>query len=224
MPALRAPHNIGRCSRAIPASYRCQRRRGDAIAARVAYKEAPDTLRSTVDDELSSTGIPDALPREFSASVAEEARAEASTSGRAGGLELGGSLRAILLLNLGALLFGSNQVVIKTTEELLSPVALDALRFGAAALCFVPLLPRALSQPRLFLPALELGAWLTGACFGECSAVYNHRSAIRFASALLWLSLAQARTAHQMGLRCVCACYEALPELTQDARTRLGFC
>lgn len=158
--AVRAPFQRG-----LSATCRQQRQRRSAqIAARVAARDAPEKLRSASDDELRGVGIPDSLPRDFCANaLAEEAPAEASTSGRAGGLDLGGSLRAILLLNLGALLFGSNQVVIKTTEELLSPVALDALRFGAAALCFVPLLPRALRQPRLFLPALELGAWLTGA-------------------------------------------------------------
>jgi hypothetical protein len=79
-------------------------------------------------------------------------------------LQIGGTLKGMVLLNLGALLFGSNQVVIKTTvEEGLTPIGLDALRFGAAALCFLPLLPRALKQPTLLLPALELGAWLTGA-------------------------------------------------------------
>jgi hypothetical protein len=111
--------------------------------------------------------IPDVLPADFSASVSEEFAREAAISelstAESPSAELSGSLKGMLFLNLGAMLFGSNQVVIKTCEEALSPVALDALRFGAAALCFLPLLPRALKQREMIWPAVELGIWLTGA-------------------------------------------------------------
>lgn len=70
------------------------------------------------------------------------------------------AVRGMILLNLGAALFGSNQVIIKTSEELLSPTALNALRFSLAALCFVPLVPRALRTVPL-PSAMELGCWLT---------------------------------------------------------------
>lgn len=70
------------------------------------------------------------------------------------------AVRGMLLLNLGAALFGSNQVIIKTSEELMSPTALNALRFSAAALCFVPMIPRALKSVPL-PSAMELGCWLT---------------------------------------------------------------
>lgn len=70
------------------------------------------------------------------------------------------AVKGMLLLNLGAALFGSNQVIIKTSEELMSPTALNALRFSAAAICFVPMIPRALKSVPL-PSALELGCWLT---------------------------------------------------------------
>lgn len=48
----------------------------------------------------------------------------------------------------------------QTSEELMSPFALNALRFSVAALCFLPLVPGALK--RVPLPsAMELGFWLT---------------------------------------------------------------
>jgi hypothetical protein len=125
-----------------------------------------DSSGSTADESF-----PDRLPRDFSP-VKQELSFESAASVDSGkdasepqksGWDIDGTAKGMLLLNLGALLFGANQVVIKTTEEALSPVALDALRFGIAALCFVPLLPRAFKQPKMLLPALELGFWLTGA-------------------------------------------------------------
>ena len=74
-----------------------------------------------------------------------------------------GSLKGMILLNIGALLFGSNQVVIKVVEEVLSPATLNALRFGTASLCFLPWLPAAFRSASMIQPALELGIWLTGA-------------------------------------------------------------
>jgi hypothetical protein len=97
------------------------------------------------------------------ASTSSNDPGSSSEAGKNGAFSLEGSLKGMVLLNLSAMLFGSNQVIIKTTEELLSPIALDALRFGAAALCFAPLLPRALKQPQLIRPAVDLGVWLTGA-------------------------------------------------------------
>lgn len=72
-----------------------------------------------------------------------------------------GAARAILLLNISALLFGTNQVVIKVTEGTLSPLALDCLRFGTAALCFSGWWPRTLKNADVLMPSLELGFWLT---------------------------------------------------------------
>lgn len=115
--------------------------------------------------------MPDTLPSKYYDSIDRESDGNVSDDDNATPAEstnkFSGSLKGMLLLNLGALLFGSNQVVIKTSEELMSPFALDALRFGAAALCFLPLLPRAIKQREILLPSLELGAWLTGAA--SCS-------------------------------------------------------
>lgn len=73
-----------------------------------------------------------------------------------------GSLKGMLFLNLGAALFGSNQVVIKTTERNLSPGALSALRFCIAAVCFAPSIVQGLQKPKLRSAAFELGCWLFG--------------------------------------------------------------
>eukprot|EP01023_Acetabularia_acetabulum_P024822 TRINITY_DN2388_c0_g1_i3.p1 TRINITY_DN2388_c0_g1~~TRINITY_DN2388_c0_g1_i3.p1 ORF type:complete len:415 (-),score=76.07 TRINITY_DN2388_c0_g1_i3:3178-4422(-) len=73
-----------------------------------------------------------------------------------------GSIKGMVLLNIGALLFGSNQVAIKTTEEILAPSALSAIRFLIAALVFSPKIIRGLQKPELRLAAMELGCWLFG--------------------------------------------------------------
>lgn len=131
--------------------------------------QANANLKESVDVEDGKekpVQVPDTLPSKYLDSVDREDGADGPEDGIATPAEsdnkFSGSLKGMLLLNLGALLFGSNQVVIKTSEELMSPFALDALRFGAAALCFLPLLPRALKQREILLPSLELGAWLTG--------------------------------------------------------------
>lgn len=76
------------------------------------------------------------------------------------GNNLSGSLKGMLMLNLGAALFGSNQVVIKTTEESLSPGALSALRFVIAAAFFAPDMVKGFKDKELRNSAVELGFWL----------------------------------------------------------------
>eukprot|EP01026_Neomeris_dumetosa_P055725 TRINITY_DN5076_c0_g1_i3.p2 TRINITY_DN5076_c0_g1~~TRINITY_DN5076_c0_g1_i3.p2 ORF type:complete len:399 (+),score=36.97 TRINITY_DN5076_c0_g1_i3:1264-2460(+) len=73
-----------------------------------------------------------------------------------------GSIKGMILLNIGAMLFGSNQVAIKTTEEVLAPTALSAIRFFVAAAVFSPNIVRGLQKPGLRSAALELGCWLFG--------------------------------------------------------------
>eukprot|EP01025_Chloroclados_australasicus_P015140 TRINITY_DN1720_c0_g2_i1.p1 TRINITY_DN1720_c0_g2~~TRINITY_DN1720_c0_g2_i1.p1 ORF type:complete len:445 (+),score=42.69 TRINITY_DN1720_c0_g2_i1:161-1336(+) len=73
-----------------------------------------------------------------------------------------GSVKGMVLLNIGAALFGSNQVAIKTTEEVLAPSALSAIRFLIAAVVFFPNVIQGLRKPELRLAALELGCWLFG--------------------------------------------------------------
>lgn len=73
-----------------------------------------------------------------------------------------GSLKGMLFLNLGAALFGSNQVVIKATERNLSPGVLSAVRFLIAAVCFSPSIAQGLQKPKLRSAGFELGCWLFG--------------------------------------------------------------
>lgn len=54
------------------------------------------------------------------------------------------------------------QVVIKLAEADVSVGALSALRFGIAALCFLPAAVRGLRIAELRGTALELGVWLFG--------------------------------------------------------------
>lgn len=53
-------------------------------------------------------------------------------------------------------------MVIKLAEADVSVGALNALRFGIAALCFLPAASRGLRIPQLRGTALELGMWLFG--------------------------------------------------------------
>ena len=175
MPSV-AFHNSMSISGALPGPRLGLRQRkeqastGPAARPTRCYAQADVRGSADVEDELSAGApVPDALPSKYhghargeDAPVTSEQAAASETPNESDN-KFSGSLKGMLLLNLGALLFGSNQVVIKTSEELLSPFALDALRFGAAALCFLPLLPRALKQRDILLPSLELGAWLTGA-------------------------------------------------------------
>ena len=93
---------------------------------------------------------------------------------------------ACIALNLGAALFGSNQVrgagtsvlswtitdadgwlpqvAIKYAEGTLTPGAMSALRFGIAALCFAPNAWRGFRNPALRSAAVELGLYLFGVC------------------------------------------------------------
>jgi len=71
-----------------------------------------------------------------------------------------GSLKGLILLNIGAALFGSNQVAIKEAEEVISAGTLTALRFGLAALIFSPAAFRGLQDKRIRDASLELGFWL----------------------------------------------------------------
>ncbi len=61
------------------------------------------------------------------------------------------------------------QVVIKLAEADVSVSALSALRFGIAAMCFLPAAGRGLRMPQLRATALELGVWLFGEASSFCS-------------------------------------------------------
>lgn len=69
---------------------------------------------------------------------------------------------SIALVNLAAALFGSNQVLIKVTEAEISPSTLNFLRFGIAALAFLPigLKGGAWAKKHLRDTAMELSTYL----------------------------------------------------------------
>jgi drug/metabolite transporter (DMT)-like permease len=69
---------------------------------------------------------------------------------------------SIALVNLAAALFGSNQVLIKITETEISPSTLNFLRFGIAALAFLPigLKSGAWTKKQLRDTAMELSTYL----------------------------------------------------------------
>lgn len=70
--------------------------------------------------------------------------------------------RSVLLLNLGAFLFGSNQAVIKSAEASMSPSILSFIRFAIAASVFTPRIVRGLQDKDLRNASMELGLWLFG--------------------------------------------------------------
>ena len=169
----------GRAVRIAAARASSQRSSTALQAPQDAPKSSPSSDVTKRDSE-----IPDGLPSDFSRPISDEFEASSGTGTldladttladpeeTKRGLSFGGSLKGMVLLNVGAALFGSNMVVIKTAEAGLSPTMLNALRFTLAAACFAPLLPRALKERSMLRPALELGAWLTGedACsFSSC--------------------------------------------------------
>lgn len=79
------------------------------------------------------------------------------------------SLKGMLLLNLGAALFGSNMVAIKAAEDSMSSTALSATRFGIAALAFAPYVWRGLKLPQVRRSAAELALWLFGGYTAQAS-------------------------------------------------------
>jgi drug/metabolite transporter (DMT)-like permease len=70
------------------------------------------------------------------------------------------ALEGVLLLQLCAALFGSNQVAVKAVEASLSPALAAAVRFSLAAAVFAPAAARGLRDPAIRASGLELGAWL----------------------------------------------------------------
>mmetsp|Transcript_15861 Transcript_15861/g.30385 ORF Transcript_15861/g.30385 Transcript_15861/m.30385 type:complete len:435 (+) Transcript_15861:160-1464(+) len=72
-----------------------------------------------------------------------------------------GSFKALALLNLAAMLFGSTTVVISSvTEAGLQPSLLTVLRFAIAASVFLPQASQGLSEPVLRRNGAELSFWL----------------------------------------------------------------
>lgn len=104
-------------------------------------------------------------------------QAEVEVPEKAGGMEFNGSLTGMLMLNLGAMLFGSNQVVIKSTEALLEPGALSAIRFAIAAVCFTPWILKGLQNKKMLRPATELAGWLFGGYTAQALGLFTTTAA-----------------------------------------------
>jgi len=146
-----------------------------AVGAPNGGAEGPRGRTALADDE----SIPDAkvptweLEVDPYSSTGEVASAEtevlppatAPTSESAG--KFSGSLKGLLLLNLGAALFGSNQVAIKAAEATCPPGLLSAVRFATAAICFAPSTLKGLRDPQVRAAAMELGLYLTGGYIGQ---------------------------------------------------------
>ena len=72
----------------------------------------------------------------------------------------GGQARSLLMLNAAAMLFGSNQVLIKLAEQDVGTGTLNLARFGIASLVFLPRFLKARHNKRLVRASLELSFWL----------------------------------------------------------------
>jgi drug/metabolite transporter (DMT)-like permease len=94
--------------------------------------------------------------------IQETAAAVGVTAAAKSFLGLSGPVRAMILLNLGSALFGSNQVAMKLTETQLDPTSISAIRFSIAAIFFLPGIFRGLKVAPLTLAGAELGMWLFG--------------------------------------------------------------
>uniref|UniRef100_A0A061RWP0 Drug metabolite transporter superfamily n=1 Tax=Tetraselmis sp. GSL018 TaxID=582737 RepID=A0A061RWP0_9CHLO len=80
-----------------------------------------------------------------------------------GGLSMGafqGSTKGLILLNIGAILFGTNNTVIKAAEDSCPPALLSAVRFSMAAVCFAPWIVEGVKNKEVRKSATELGLWL----------------------------------------------------------------
>lgn len=82
--------------------------------------------------------------------------------GEKGFMGMSKSLEGMVLLNIGAALFGSNMVAIKAAEDSMSSTALSAMRFAIAAIAFTPWVVRGLRIPEVRKSSVELAFWLFG--------------------------------------------------------------
>ena len=86
----------------------------------------------------------------------ETAAAVGVTAAAKNFLRLSGPVRAMILLNLGSAMFGSNQVAMKLTENQgVDPTTISAIRFSIAAIFFLPGVFRGLKAAPLTLVSAE---------------------------------------------------------------------
>lgn len=160
--------------------YKLSKREGDAStsATEAARNKLEDlalvTPPKTV-EEYESNVVEKSV--DFTAVPAVDDTTDQEVVAEEGGRKLEGSLKGMLLLNLGAALFGSNQVVIKTTESSVSPGALSALRFIIAAAFFAPDMLKGLKDKELRSGAVELGFWLFGGYTAQAIGLFSTTAA-----------------------------------------------
>mmetsp|Transcript_31568 Transcript_31568/g.68235 ORF Transcript_31568/g.68235 Transcript_31568/m.68235 type:complete len:558 (+) Transcript_31568:323-1996(+) len=124
----------------------------ELILARAAMEEAASLVPASADED---GGI--------SLAAAGEGESEATGEGEGEGMKWTfATVGSIALVNLAAALFGSNQVLIKLTETETSPSTLNLVRFGIAALAFLPfgIKTGAFKRPKLLTAATELATYL----------------------------------------------------------------
>lgn len=81
------------------------------------------------------------------------------TSGQVG---VSSRVKGLFLLNLVMIACSSTFVVLKDGQKSIDPFIFSTLRFVLAALAFSPFLGKAMQQPKVHLPGLEVGFWAAG--------------------------------------------------------------
>lgn len=71
-------------------------------------------------------------------------------------------VKGLLLLNLVMIACSSTFVVLKDGQKNIDPFIFSTVRFLLAALAFSPFLGKAMQQPKVHLPGLEVGFWAAG--------------------------------------------------------------
>eukprot|EP00873_Tetraselmis_striata_P038646 jgi/Tetstr1/458910/TSEL_000376.t1 len=139
-----------------------------------ATSSSNDTATEKLSSAVSSARLKAQLDTVAAASCDTEAVSEqpgvaasAEPAEKQGGGKFSGSLKGMALLNIGAALFGSNQVAIKSAEASCGPGLLSAVRFTTAAICFAPSTIRGFADPVVRGAAMELGVYLTGGYVGQ---------------------------------------------------------
>mmetsp|Transcript_20667 Transcript_20667/g.62280 ORF Transcript_20667/g.62280 Transcript_20667/m.62280 type:complete len:473 (+) Transcript_20667:213-1631(+) len=117
---------------------------------------------SSDDEDSQHWQIHQATARAAKAVPVEVVQGEAEVSEERGLFGMSKAVEGMILLNVGAALFGSNMVAIKAAEDSMSSTALSATRFAIAALAFTPYVIRGLKLPHVRKNAAELALWLFG--------------------------------------------------------------
>lgn len=109
---------------------------------------------------LSTSLARDPLPPPLESAIVADTAAPPPPRPRRAAWRLAPATEGVLLLQLCAALFGTNQATVKAVEAVASPQLAAAVRFGAAAALFAPAALAGLRHPPTRRAGLELGAWL----------------------------------------------------------------